>query len=70
MGSLPSALLRDFEVIAPVDPGFAGTPRPEWYAGIDDIALSYLQLLEQLDLQRRTPRSFRRRHGTSTPPTP
>ena len=51
MGTLPSALSADFEVIAPVHPGFAGTPRPEWYDGIDDIALSYLQLLEQRDLR-------------------
>src|ERR1700729_1250872 len=47
VGALPSALSGDFDVIAPVPPGFAGTPRPEWYTGIDDIALSYLQLLEQ-----------------------
>ena len=51
MGSLPSALSKDFEVIAPVHPGFAGTPRPEWYTGIDDIALTYLQLLERRDLR-------------------
>jgi pimeloyl-ACP methyl ester carboxylesterase len=50
MGPLPAALWADFEVIAPVHPGFAGTPRPEWYTGIDDIALSYLQLLEHRDL--------------------
>jgi pimeloyl-ACP methyl ester carboxylesterase len=51
MGGLPSALAETFEVIAPVHPGFAGTPRPEWYTGIDDIALSYLRLLEQRDLR-------------------
>src|ERR1700677_1167706 len=51
MGPLPSALSKDFEIIAPVHPGFTGTPRPEWYNGIDDIALSYLQLLEQRDLR-------------------
>ena len=51
MGPLPSALSEDFAVIAPVHPGFAGTPRPEWFTGIDDIALSYLQLLEQRDLR-------------------
>jgi len=51
MGPLPSALSEDFEVIAPVHPGFAGTPRPEWYDGIDDIALTYLQLLEQRHLR-------------------
>jgi len=51
MGPLPPALAQDFEVIAPVHPGFVGTPRPDWYTGIDDIALSYLQLLEQTDLR-------------------
>jgi pimeloyl-ACP methyl ester carboxylesterase len=51
MGPLPSALSEDFEVITPVHPGFAGTPQPEWYTGIDDIALSYLQLLERRDLR-------------------
>jgi pimeloyl-ACP methyl ester carboxylesterase len=50
MGTLASVLSQDFAVIAPVHPGFAGTPRPEWCVGIDDIALSYLQLLEQRDL--------------------
>jgi pimeloyl-ACP methyl ester carboxylesterase len=51
MGPLPSTLAEDFQVIAPVHPGFAGTPRPDWYDRIDDIALSYLQLLEQRDLR-------------------
>jgi pimeloyl-ACP methyl ester carboxylesterase len=50
MGGLPRALSEGFEVIAPVHPGFAGTPRPDWYTGIDDLALTYLQLLEQRDL--------------------
>ena len=51
MGPLPSALSEDFQVIAPVHPGFAGTRRPEWYTGIDDIALTYLELLEHRDLR-------------------
>lgn len=51
MGPLPFALSENFEVIAPVHPGFAGTPRPDWYTGIDDIALTYLQMLEQRDLR-------------------
>ncbi|HEY6523308.1 MAG TPA: alpha/beta hydrolase [Solirubrobacteraceae bacterium] len=50
MGALPATLSEGFEVLAPVHPGFAGTPRPEWYTGIDDIALTYLQLLEQREL--------------------
>ncbi len=51
MGPLPSALSENFEVIAPLHPGFAGTPRPGWCDGIDDIALTHLQLLEQRDLR-------------------
>jgi pimeloyl-ACP methyl ester carboxylesterase len=51
MGRLPSALSEAFAVIAPVHPGFAGTARPEWYTGIDDIALTYLKLVEQRDLR-------------------
>src|ERR1700759_79455 len=51
MGPLPSALSEAFAVMAPVHPGFAGPPRPQWYTGIDDIALTYLQLLEQRDLR-------------------
>lgn len=51
MGALPAALADEFEVIAPMHPGFAGTSRPEWYTAIDDIALTYLQVLEQRDLR-------------------
>jgi pimeloyl-ACP methyl ester carboxylesterase len=51
MGSLPSALSEGFAVMAPAHPGFAGTPRPGWYTGIDDIALTYLQWLEHRDLR-------------------
>jgi pimeloyl-ACP methyl ester carboxylesterase len=50
MGLLTSALSEGFKVIAPVHPGFAGTPRPAWYTRIDDIALTYVQLLEQRDM--------------------
>jgi pimeloyl-ACP methyl ester carboxylesterase len=48
MEPLTTALCDDFRVIAPVHPGFDGTPRPGWFDAIDDIALSYLQLLEPL----------------------
>ena len=51
MRPLPSALSEAFAVIAPVHPGFAGTPRPEWFTGIDDIAVTYLQLLEKRELR-------------------
>jgi pimeloyl-ACP methyl ester carboxylesterase len=51
MGPLPAALAENFEVISPIHPGFAGTPRPAWFDSIDDIALTYVQLLEQRDLR-------------------
>lgn len=38
-------------VLAPIHPGFAGEPRPEWFDSIDDLAFTYLDLLERLDLR-------------------
>src|SRR5260370_30206892 len=37
-------------VLTPTHPGFAGTPRPEWFNSVADLALTYLELLERLDL--------------------
>src|SRR3989440_7389129 len=37
-------------VLTPIHPGFGGEPRPEWFNSIDDLALTYLELLERLDL--------------------
>jgi 2-polyprenyl-6-methoxyphenol hydroxylase-like FAD-dependent oxidoreductase/esterase/lipase len=45
------ALAEHAHVLAPIHPGFAGEPRPEWFTGVDDLALVYLDLLERLDLQ-------------------
>lgn len=38
------------QVLAPVHPGWDGTPRPDWCTGVDDLALSYLHLLQDRDL--------------------
>src|SRR3989440_6342025 len=38
-------------VLSPIHPGFGGEPRPEWFNSIDDLALTYLDLLERLDLR-------------------
>ena len=46
--------------VVPTHPGFSGTPRPEWFDTIDDLAFAYLDLLDRLDL-RRPPRSDPRR---------
>src|SRR5947208_9699297 len=45
------AVAERAHVLTPVHPGFAGEPRPEWYNSIDDLALTYLELLERLDLR-------------------
>lgn len=33
-------------VLAPTHPGWAGTPRPDWFSGVDDLAVTYLDLLD------------------------
>jgi pimeloyl-ACP methyl ester carboxylesterase len=45
------ALAEHAHVLVPTHPGFAGEPRPEWFTGVDDLAITYLDLLEQLDLR-------------------
>ena len=57
-GTGPDALAPVFDrysgsrhVLAPVHPGWDGTPRPEWFTGIDDLATTYLDLLDDLDLR-------------------
>ncbi|GHO93490.1 alpha/beta hydrolase [Reticulibacter mediterranei] len=48
---LASALSNHAHVFVPTHPGFEGEPRPDWFDRIDDLALTYLELLEKLDLQ-------------------
>src|SRR5215467_2890003 len=48
---LAAALSRRAHVLLPIHPGFEGEPRPEWFDRIDDLALTYLELLERLDLR-------------------
>jgi pimeloyl-ACP methyl ester carboxylesterase len=36
----------DHQVLAPTHPGWDGTPRPDWLSGVDDLAITYLDLLE------------------------
>ncbi|MFI9383253.1 alpha/beta fold hydrolase [Kutzneria sp. NPDC052558] len=38
-------------VLAPVHAGWDGTARPDWYEGPDDLAIEYLDLLEDEDLE-------------------
>jgi pimeloyl-ACP methyl ester carboxylesterase len=44
-------LTERFEVIAPVHPGFAGTPIPEHFDGMEDLVYLYLDLLDALELR-------------------
>jgi pimeloyl-ACP methyl ester carboxylesterase len=46
-----AALAEHAHVFVPVHPGFAGEPRPEWFTSVDALALTYLELLERLDLR-------------------
>jgi len=47
---LSAALSHHAHVLVPTHPGFEGEPRPDWFDRIDDLALTYLELLEKLDL--------------------
>ena len=44
------ALAETFEIIAPVHPGFSGSPIPDHFDRVDDLAFLYLDLLDALDL--------------------
>jgi pimeloyl-ACP methyl ester carboxylesterase len=43
-------LAETMHTITPTHPGWNGTDRPAWLSGIDDLALAYLQFLEDNDL--------------------
>ncbi len=44
------ALAKHFRVIAPVAPGLAGTPRPEWFDSMEDYTYHHLDLLDVFGL--------------------
>jgi pimeloyl-ACP methyl ester carboxylesterase len=43
--------LSAMQTFTPTHPGWNGTERPDWYSGVDDLALSYLQFLEDRNLK-------------------
>jgi pimeloyl-ACP methyl ester carboxylesterase len=45
-------LAREFDVIAPVHPGFGGTSLPAGWNSVDDLVYHYLDLLDALGLTR------------------
>jgi len=46
IASLAAHLAEGAHVLAPTHPGWNGTPRPEWLDRIDQLARTYLHLLE------------------------
>lgn len=44
-------LAERFEIIAPTHPGFAGTSIPDHYDGIMDLAFTYMDLMDRIDLR-------------------
>lgn len=44
-------LAETFDVIAPVHPGFDGTPIPDHFDNVQDLVVLYLDLLDALDLR-------------------
>ncbi|WP_052432955.1 alpha/beta fold hydrolase [Streptacidiphilus carbonis] len=50
MAGLGNALSQHVYAIAPTHPGFDGTPRPESFDTVADLAVAYLDLLDELDL--------------------
>src|SRR5579859_6240379 len=51
VSGLVAHLERHARVIAPVHPGWNGAVRPAWMTGVDDYALAYLHLLQDLGLR-------------------
>ncbi len=51
VSGLVEGLAEQARVLVPTHPGFEGEPRPEWFNSVDDLAFTYLDLLERLDLR-------------------
>lgn len=48
---IANRLAQRARTVTPTHPGWNGTPRPEWFNGVDDLALAYLDYLEQNQLR-------------------
>jgi pimeloyl-ACP methyl ester carboxylesterase len=51
VAGIANHLSETMHTITPTHPGWNGTNRPEWFSGIDDLALAYLHYLEDNDLR-------------------
>jgi len=50
VAGLAGHLAETMHTITPTHPGWNGADRPEWFTGIDDLAMAYLHYLEDNDL--------------------
>lgn len=50
VASIADHLATTMHTITPTHPGWNGTDRPDWFTGIDDLALAYLHYLKDNDL--------------------
>jgi pimeloyl-ACP methyl ester carboxylesterase len=50
VAGIANHLAETMHTIIPTHPGWNGTSRPEWFSGVDDLALAYHQILEDNDL--------------------
>jgi pimeloyl-ACP methyl ester carboxylesterase len=50
VAGLAGHLAETMHTITPTHPGWNGTARPEWFSGIDDLAMAYIHYLEDQDL--------------------
>lgn len=50
VAGIANHLSETMHTIIPTHPGWNGTQRPEWFSGIDDLALAYLHYLEDNEL--------------------
>ncbi|MET7603346.1 alpha/beta hydrolase [Streptomyces avermitilis] len=48
---LAGHLARTAHTLVPTHPGWNGTPRPDRFAGVDDLALAYLHFLQDRELR-------------------
>src|ERR1700688_1026952 len=51
VAAIAGHLAETMHTIVPTPPGWNGTARPEWFSGIDDLALAYLHYLGDNDLR-------------------
>src|SRR5258706_11097719 len=50
VAGIANHLAETMHTITPTHPGWNGTDRPEWFSGIDYLALAYLRHLEDNEL--------------------